>query len=182
MADKFLGSLSALAFKGDSHGIFDAGDVPAVPAAPMGRMAIKFADGTNESAAVSRPFGIPADFWTSGSGLKLKIYYFGSSAPGTANKVDFEGCVEAISEGDPHNLASTADAFAAPQGVVDTIDANAGELCVAEIAFTKAQADDLEPGDCVRIALRRDSDDLVNDTYADAVWVVHVDLYEMSNG
>lgn len=179
MADKFRISLSASFFMGDNNTIIEAGDIAAVPAAPSGRAAMKFIDGANESAMVSQSFSIPdANIWTSGSGAKLKIYYFGDKI-GDGQSVICDGAFECITPSDAHDMHAVADAFAAHQSVTDAVDANAGELNVAEISFSQAQADAVEPGDACRICIRRDSAD-GSDDYADSVWVTHVDLYEVT--
>lgn len=186
MADRFLFSLPADFFLMDSEGILDAGDLPAVQNAPSLRSAIKFADGADESAAVSKPFRWPdgSAGCAAGSGLKLKLRFFGDSAPGANNRIDFEAAIEAVSESDAHDLHATPWAGAAARTVdttgYATVDPNAGEDCEDEISFTQAQADGVAPGDEVRIALRRDSDDGINDTYADSVWLYEVGVYEVT--
>lgn len=183
MAENFLFSLPASAFIPDADGIFDAGDIPAVQRAPSGRSSLMFGDGSDESAIVSHSFRWP-DGCTSGSGVKLVPRFFGDAAPGGSNRVDFEAAIEAISESDAHDLHATPDCFAAARAVdttgYATVDPNAGEDCEDEISFTQAQADNIEPGDSVRVALRRDSDDGSNDTYADSVWVLRVDVFEVT--
>lgn len=178
MADEFRFTLPAGMWIGDENGIVDAGDNPSTPDAPSGRSSGKFPDGSDESAMVSQSFSIPSsDIWTSGSGAKLKIYYFGDAAGG-GNAVRLEAAFECITESDAHDLHAGADFFAAVQGVTDTVDAAAGEECVAEISFTQAQADAIEPGDSCRLVIRRDSD-LAGDNYADAIWIKQVDLLEV---
>lgn len=178
MADKYRMSLPASFFLGDQNTIIEAGDIAAVPAAPSGRAAMKFIDGADESAAVSQSFLIPdSNIWTSGSGVKLKIHYFGDS-PGT-NSVILDAALECISPSDPHDMHATPDAFAAHKSVTDALDANAGELNVAEISYNQAEADAIEPEDACRICIRRDSAD-GSDNYADSIWVTHVDLYEVT--
>lgn len=183
MADRFLFSLPADFFIADANGIFDAGDIPALQAAPSGRSSLKFPDGSDESAAVSKSFRWP-DGCASASGVKLKLRFFGDAAPGANNRVDFEAAIEAVSESDAHDLHATPDAFAAARGIdttgYATVDPDAGEDCEDEITFTEAQADGIEPGDSVRVAVRRDSDDGTNDTYADSVWLQRVDVYEVT--
>lgn len=177
MADESRASFPASFFLGDNNAIIEAGDIPAAPSNVNGRVVMKFIDGSDESAAVSFSFGIPdSNIWTSGSGVKLKIYYFGDSA-GT-NSVIFDAALECITEGDAVDMHASGDAFAAHQSVTDAVDAGVGRLNVAEISFSQAQADAIEPGDSCRIVLRRDSLD-GSDNYADSVWVAHVDLYEV---
>lgn len=179
MADKFRITFFASSFIGDQNAIIEAGDIAATPAAPSGRSSMKFPDGANESAMVSQSFSIPAsDIWTSGSGAKLKIYYFGDAAGGGGSVV-LDAAFEAITPSDAHDMHATADFFAAHQSVTDGVDANAGELNVAEISFNQAQADALEPEDACRIVIRRDSAD-GSDDYADSIWITHVDLYEVT--
>ncbi len=177
MADKSRISLSASFFIGDENAIIEAGDLPAAPDSPSGRASMKFVDGADEHAMVSQSFSVPdLNIWTSGSGARLKIYYFGDSA-GT-NSVIFDAAFECISPSDAHDMHAGADYFAAHQSVTDALDANAGELNVTEIVFNQAQADAIEPEDAIRIVLRRDSAD-GSDDYADSVWVTHIDLYEV---
>ena len=178
MADEFRLSLPASFFAGDQNAIIEAGDIAGVPAAPSGRSAMKLADGADESAIVSQSFSIPAaDIWTDGSGVKLLVYYFGDAAGGGGSVV-LDGAFECVTESDAHDMHATADAFAAAQSVTDAVDAAAGELNVATITFTQAQADAIVAGDACRICLRRDSAD-GSDDYADSIWVTHVDVYEV---
>lgn len=179
MADQFVMSLPASMFIGDENTIIEAGDLAATPDAPSGRSSIKFLDGADEHAIVSQSFSIPAsDIWTSGSGVKLKIYYFGDAAGGGGSVV-LDAAFECITEGDAHDMHATADAFAAHQSVADAVDVNAGRENVAVISFNQAQADAIEPEDGCRIAVRRDSADGADD-YADSIWITHVDLYEVT--
>jgi len=178
MADEFRMSLPASFFTGDQNTIIEAGDIPALAAAPSGRSSMKFIDGANESAMVSQSFSVPdANIWTDGSGAKLLIYYFGDAAGGGGSVV-LDGAFECITESDAHDMHATADAFAAHQSVTDAVDANAGELNVATITFNQAQADAIAAGDACRICIRRDSADGADD-YADSIWITHVDLYEV---
>ncbi len=178
MADKFRMSLPASAFVGDQNTIIEAGDLAAVPANPSGRASMKFEDGADEHAMVSGSFSIPdTNIWTDGSGAKLKVYYFGDKI-GDGQSVVLDGAFECITETDAHDMHATADAFAAHQSVTDAVDAAVGELNVAEISFTQAQADAIAAMDACRLCVRRDSLD-GSDDYADAIWITHVDLYEV---
>lgn len=179
MADKYRMSLPASFFIGDQNTIIEAGDLPAVPASPSGRSSMKFDDGADEHAMVSKSFSIPdANIWTNGSGTKLFIHYFGDAAGGGGSVV-LDAAFECITEGDPHDMHATADAFAAHQSVTDAVDANAGRENVAVITFNQAQADAIAAGDGTRICIRRDSAD-GSDDYADSIWITHVDLYEVT--
>lgn len=181
MADLFRYSLPASFFIGDENAIIEAGDIPATPDNPSGRASMKFPDGSDEPAMVSQSFAIPAsDVWTSGSGVKLKIYYFGDAAPGANNDVQFDAAFECVSEADALDLHGTADDFDTEQTVSEAMDANAGRLNVMEISFIQAEADGIEPEDSCRICVRRDSNAGAGvDDYADSIWVLHVDLYEV---
>lgn len=178
MADEFRFSFPASFFIGDQNAIVEAGDIAAVHDSISGRASIKFIDGANESAAVSQSFSCPSDAWTDGSGVEVRIHYFGDAAGGGAG-VKWDVAFEAISESDAHDMHATADAFDGEQTVTDVVDAAAGELNIAIVNFTQAEADAITNGDAVRMVLRRDSADGVEDDYADSVWVTHVDLYEV---
>ena len=140
---------------------------------------MKFLDGADEHAMVSKSFTVfDSNIWTDGSGVKLKIHYFGDAAGGGGSVV-LDGAFECIAESDAHDMHATADCFAAHQSVTDAVDANAGEENVATITFTQAQADAIAAGDACRICIRRDSAD-ASDDYADSIWIAHVDLYEVT--
>ena len=183
MADEFRISLPATAFVGDQNTIIEAGDIAAVPGNINGRSVMVLADGANESAMVSHSFSIPAsDIWASGSGVKIKVYYFGDSAGGGGGVI-LDAALECITESDAHDMHATGDFFyvtaiGAAQTVDDAVDANAGELNVATFTLTQAEADAIEPADACRICIRRDSAD-GDDDYAEAIYVTHVDLYEV---
>lgn len=184
MADEFRMSLPASFFIGDQNTIIEAGDIAAVPDNINGRAVMKFPDGANESAMVSQSFSVPAsDIWTSGSGVKVKVYYFGDGAGGGGGVI-LDVALECISESDAHDMHATADFFyttaiGAAQTVDDAVDANAGELNVAVFTLTQAEADAIEPEDACRLCVRRDSAD-GDDDYAEAIYVTHVDMYEVT--
>lgn len=179
MADVFVCSLPASFFFGDNNAIIEAGDIAAVPDCPSGRASMKFPDGSDESAMVSQSFGVgDANIWTSGSGVKLKIYYFPDAAGGGGSVV-LDAAFECITPSDAHDMHATADAFAAHKSVTEAVDAAAGELGVAEISFNQAEADAIEPEDDIRIVIRRDSAD-GSDDYADSIWVTRVAVYEVT--
>ena len=176
MADVTLDRFSHTDFIGDTNGIVDASDIPAAPDEPS-RPGLEFPDGSDESAAVSAARPVPSQYDGSNN-LAVDIYYYGD-AVGGGNTVDWEVCFEAITESDAHDLHASADYFAAVQSVTDTVDATAGELNVARIVFSNAQADGVQPGDLYRLCVRRDSDDASNDTYADSVWLAAVELIDV---
>jgi len=163
----------------DEEGIIDGSDVPAVQDNLNGRVCWKFPDGSDESAIVSQPFVVPSQI-TSGNSLILRLFTHGDAAPGGSSGVAWQAAWEAITESDAHDLEGTGDAFAAAQAVNADVDAAAGELNVDDISFSQAQADAIEPGDYARIVIRRDSDDAVNDDYADSVWLTAVELLEVT--
>lgn len=179
MADIYRYTLTAADFIGDNNTIIEAGDIPGISDNINGRSCLKLPDGADESAIVSKGHSVPdANTWTSGSGAKLKVYYFGDAAGG-GNSVVLDGAFECVTEGDPHDLHAGGDYFLGEQSVTDAVDANAGRLNVATITFTQAQADAIEPEDMARICIRRDSADGADD-YADSIWIDHVDVYEVT--
>ena len=133
---------------------------------------------------VSQSFSVPAsDIWTSGSGVKIKVYYFGDSAGGGGGVI-LDAALECITKSDAHDMHAGGDYFevgaiGAAQTVDDAVDANAGELNVAVFTLSQAEADAIEPEDACRLCIRRDSAD-GDDDYAEAIYVTHVDLYEVT--
>lgn len=180
MATLFRYPLNAAMFQGDNVGIVDAGDIPAAPDNINGRTAMKLVDGSDEPAATSNSIGIPSsEVWASGSGITFKIHYFGDPAGSGSEVVALQIACEAITEGDAHDMHASGDYFAATQEVIDIVSTGAGNENVATITFTQAQADAVEPGDALRIVLRRDSDGgAAVDDYADSIWVTHIDMFE----
>ena len=178
MADVSRVQLSSASFYGDDNTIIEAGDIAATPDNQSGRACMKFPDGTDESAMVSQAFPFPTQY-TSGDSLKVKIDWFGDSAPGENNGVQWDVAVEAITPGDAHDLQGTADAFAAAQSGTGTVNASAGYLNSTTITLTQAQADAVAAGDSVRLCIRRDSNH-ASDTYADSVWITEVEVLEVT--
>jgi hypothetical protein len=179
MANLFRYTIPALALQGDNVGIVDAGDIPALPDNVNGRAAMKFPDGSDESAGLTPTYSVPSpDVWTSGSGVLLRIQYFGDSAGG-GNDVVLQAALECISDGDAHDMHADGDFFAAVQEVTDTVNANAGYKNIVDIPFTQAQADAIEPGDGMRIVIRRSSND-GGDDYADSIWIEEIGFFEVT--
>lgn len=99
------------------------------------------------------------------------IYYICAVNSG---KVDFEVAVEAISDGDAHDLDAgsyfdTVNTITAP-----TVPGTAGYMDV--ITCTLTNEDGAVAGDIIRFSLERDADDGVNDTAAGDCHVLAVEI------
>ena len=110
-------------------------------------------DATTDEAAVWQ-FRIPQNY---SSGLTAKIQY--SMASGTANEVEFEVGVMAVTDGDTADVGTDS---------IDTL--NVGSATVPgtvgyldEISITLTNADSVAAGDYVVIYLSTDADDAAND-------------------
>lgn len=100
-------------------------------------------------------FRMPANY---ASGLTAKIIY--SMASATADAVEFEVAVMAVSDGDSQDLDS--DSFDTVNAGSATVPGTAGYP--DEISITLTNADSVAAGDLVIVSLSRDADDGSNDT------------------
>lgn len=100
-----------------------------------------------------------------------KIQYAMASA--TANKIEFEMSVMAVTDGDSQDL--DADSFDTVNSGSATVPGTAGYL--DEISIALSNADSLAAGDWVCFKLARDADDGTNDTATGdgEVWAVSVE-------
>lgn len=162
------------AFQGDYTGIVDAGDLPAVQTTQNGRTCWRFDDGADEHAMISAHLICPTQV-TGTPAFAVDVYYGGGSAPSGTDHVVWDVAFEAVAESDAHDMTDSNDYFAAVQSTTDTIDADEGELNVARVSFSNAQADALAAGMLFRIVVRRDSDN-GSDDYEEAVYVFGVNL------
>ncbi len=104
--------------------------------------------------------------------IKAVVSYIMASA--TSGKVDFEGSVEAVSDGDATDLDAgdsfdTANTITAP-----TVPGTAGYL--DQFTITLTNADSIAAGDYCRFRLVRDADDATNDTATGDCHVLAVEL------
>lgn len=117
-------------------------------------------------------------YWTLGApqglatGLSLVVTYMMASA--TSGKVDFEGAVEAVTDGDSTDLDAgtsfdTANGITAP-----TVPGTAGYI--DQFTITLTNADSITVGDLVRFSLKRDAADATNDTATGDCYVLMVEL------
>jgi len=104
--------------------------------------------------------------------LTAVVSYIMASA--TSGKVDFEGSIEAVTDGDATDLDAgdsfdTANTITAP-----TVPGTAGYL--DQFSITLTNADSIAAGDLCRLALMRDADDATNDTATGDCHVLAVEL------
>jgi hypothetical protein len=171
--------IPASMFVPDTDALIAVGDLGAYLDKVATKTALKFPDGSDEYCGLSPYLLVPSTF-TAGHSLQIRIHYFGDAAPSSNNRVDWEVAVEAVTASDAFDLQGTNSSFDSTTASYDEIDANAGELTVHEITLANGDADDLAANDLIRVALRRDSDDGTNDTYADTVWVLGIELVEVA--
>lgn len=100
-------------------------------------------------------FRFPGDY---GSGLTAKIQY--KMATATSGKVDFDVALMAVTPGDIQDV--DADSMSTVNSGDETVRATAGHL--GEISITITNTDSLVAGDFIVIYLKRDADDVTNDT------------------
>lgn len=129
-------------------------------------------DDTTVEGARSRPFAMPAAYTGSGT-LKVDIHYIMASA--TANKVDWEVSVEAVTPADAVDL-DAGESFDTLNAANDTVPGTAGHLGVVTITLTNK--DSVAAGDMVRLKLERDADDGSDDTAAGDARFLFARLYE----
>lgn len=179
MAEAFRFTFPGPSWQGDNLGIVDAGDLPAEQVNLNGRTGLLFPDGANESAAVTSSYSVStSEVWASGSGAIVRLRYIGDTAGG-GDSVVLQAAFECITPGDAHNLYTGGDFFAAVQEVTDAVDVSEGVDNEVDIPFTQAQADAIEPGDAMRIVIRRSSAD-GSDDYEHPILVTEVSLHEVT--
>ena len=99
-------------------------------------------------------FAMPANY---ASGLTAKVLY--SMASATADDVEFEVAIMAVSDGDSADMAT--DSFDTANAGHATVPGTAGYPDV--ITVTCTNADSVAAGDFVCVSLARDADDGTND-------------------
>lgn len=129
-------------------------------------------DDTTVEGARSRPFAMPAAYTGSGT-LKCDIYYIMASA--TADKVDWEVSVEAVTPADATDL-DAGESFDTANAADGTVPSTAGYL--GKITVTLTNKDSVAAGDMVRLKLERDADDGSNDTATGDARFLFARLYE----
>lgn len=106
--------------------------------------------------------------------LSLVVSYFMASA--TSGNIDFEASVEAISEGDAHDLDAGTYFSTVNTMTADAVPATQGYM--GEFTISLTNADSIAAGDVVTIKLERDADDATNDTASGDCYVWNVELRE----
>lgn len=104
--------------------------------------------------------------------LSAIVTYIMASA--TSGTVDFEGSIEAISDGDAVDIDAgdsfdTANTITAP-----TVPGTAGHI--DQFTITLTNKDSIAAGDLCRFRLMRDADDATNDTASGDCYVLSVEL------
>lgn len=132
---------------------------------------LAFADDATETAT-TKQVAMPGQY--AGGTLKVSIGYMMATA--TADKVDFEVQVEAVTDGDTHDLQA-GEYFDSVNEVAGgtTVPGVAGYLDVITITLTNK--DGVLAGDMVRLKFNRDHDD-ADDTASGDAQVLWMELWE----
>ena len=99
-----------------------------------------------------------------------------SATGDNSKKVNWEILVEAITDGDGVALDATSSFDAANDDGGTAVEATAYHEIVT--VHTLANKDSVQAGDLVRLLMRRDSDDVTNDTAASSAFLLEAELYE----
>lgn len=99
------------------------------------------------------------------------ISYMMASA--TANLVEFEVSLEAVSDGDATDL-DAGDSFDTVNSASATVPGTAGHI--DQISVTLTNADSIAAGDYFRLKVSRDADDATNDTATGDLLLLCVEL------
>lgn len=131
------------------------------------RPVLAFDASTDESCMWS---GIIPQGWT-GTPSAIVTYFM---ATATSGKVDFEGSVEAISDGDAVDVDAgdsfdTANTITAP-----TVPGTAGHI--DQFTITLTNHDSSSAGDYFRFKLMRDADDATDDTATGDCYILEVEI------
>jgi hypothetical protein len=134
------------------------------------RPALAFDAGTDEACqwTAVAPQGL-------GTTLTVKIFYIMASA--TTGLVDFEADVEAVTPDSDTVDLDAGDSFdTANAQAGDSVPGTAGYLGVLSITLTNK--DSIAVGDYFRLRIRRDADDVTNDTATGDCLVLAVELQD----
>ncbi len=134
------------------------------------RTFLAFDDTTVENAK-TRPATMPGQY--AAGTLKCSIYY--TMATATADDVEFEVSVEAITDADAFDLDGAED-FDSVNSITATVPGTAGYLDV--LTGTLTNKDLVAAGDLMRIKLERDADDATNDDATGDCRVYAVEIWE----
>lgn len=113
--------------------------------------------------------GIAAQGFT-GTVTALVNYVMASA---TANLVDFEVSLEAVTDGDATDL-DAGDSFDTVNSASTTVPGTAGHI--DQLSITLTNADSIAAGDYFRLKVSRDADDATNDTATGDCHVLAVEL------
>lgn len=94
-------------------------------------------------------------------------------ATATANLVDFEVSLEAVTDGDATDL-DAVDSFDTVNSANATVPGTAGHI--GQLSVTLTNADSIAAGDYFRLKVSRDADDATNDTATGDCHVLSVEL------
>ena len=128
-------------------------------------------DASTQETIHSKAFRLP-DAYASGT-TTVAIAYCMASA--TANLIDWEVAVEAVTDNDAVDLDS-ASSYDAVNTYNATVPGTQGYLDI--ITGTLTNKDSMAAGDMVRISVSRDSDDATNDTATGDAYLLWVTIYE----
>lgn len=161
MANNFEIILPASSFVPDSNAQLVAGDGAAAFKAHLGRPVLAM-DDTDEEAATSVGFQMPATYTGSGT-LKADVWYY--MASDATNDVAIDVFVEAVTHGDTLDLEAASGWDSANSGTASVSGTTAGDP--RKLTITLANKDSVAAGDLVRIGIRRDCDSANDDASGD---------------
>ena len=133
---------------------------PAAAESRNGHALLAYDDTTDENVIFE---SVMPEYYDGTTAMNLEIHY--TAAGITTGNVVWNAAFERM---DADSLDIDADSFAAVQAVTDAVAGTDGQISVATISFTTAQADGIQGGEAMRIKLTRDADNGSDTASADA--------------
>jgi hypothetical protein len=166
MAHKSLLNLVAESFVGDADETLNSADVPAFLKNLVGRWLLAFED-TDEAVAFSSSFIMPQGDggYSGGSGAVLKVDLVLSGNDTSPQEVRVEVYVEAITPDSDSIDMEAAASWSSVNATTLTMPATAGYP--QKLTITLTNDDGVQPGDLVRLALRRNTSHADDDATGD---------------
>ena len=162
---KVLAAQSAAGGSVTHLGSFTANDAmfpattPAAASSRNGHAILAFDSAIDESVIFE---GVMSKDYSAGS-FTVDIFYTANAI--TSGAVIWDVSFERM---DTDSLDIDADSFAAVQSVTDTVAGTDGQISVASITFTQAQADSIAAGESFRMKVNRDANNASDTAAADA--------------
>lgn len=159
----------ATSFDGDAVPV-TAGDLFAKFDMINGRSVLAFADGSDETAAVTKGVNMPQAY--AGGTLTAVLSIFSSAA---SNEVQLEVAVEAVTSGDAVDFDAATSFDTANAATSAALSATAGTPQQESITLTNK--DSVAAGDMVRFLVRRDADHASDDNTG-TMYLVSMEIRE----